>query len=133
VAPRRLRSPPRRSRRAIALIALHALFFSGGAVQSRHGPFVDFTPMNGTCTPILCVHSAAKGQGSAMTRRQAASLDGSSSLETDMTRNFRALALGGALLAATALTAPAAMAQTAPMDHGGMHMMQPAPSLNLSA
>lgn len=54
-----------------------------------------------------------------------------------MTRKFRALTLsgafGGALLAATALTAPAALAQTAPMDHGAMHMMQPAPSLSLSA
>ncbi len=56
-----------------------------------------------------------------------------------MTRTFRALAprllvASGALVAATALTAlsaPVAMAQ-APME-GGMHMMQAAPSLNLSA
>ena len=48
----------------------------------------------------------------------------------------RALMMGGALMAATALTAPAAIAQTAPVpppSMGAMHMMQPAPSLNLSA
>lgn len=56
-----------------------------------------------------------------------------------MTRSFRdlaprLLAVGGALLAATALmamSAPMALAQT-PME-GGMPMMHPAPSLNLSA
>ncbi|NBB51841.1 DUF541 domain-containing protein [Rhizobium sp. CRIBSB] len=40
------------------------------------------------------------------------------------------LGLGAALMAATALAAPAAMAQDMP---GAMHMMQPAASLNLSA
>ena len=40
------------------------------------------------------------------------------------------LGLGAALMAATALAAPAAMAQEAPM---AMHMMQAPPSLNLSA
>ncbi|WP_339915355.1 SIMPL domain-containing protein [uncultured Brevundimonas sp.] len=48
-----------------------------------------------------------------------------------MTRRFRALSLGAALMTATALSAPAALAQTAPM--AGMHMMQAPPSLNLSA
>lgn len=47
----------------------------------------------------------------------------------------RALMMGGALMAAAVLSAPAALAQTAPAPTpmGAMHMMQPAPSLNLSA
>jgi uncharacterized protein YggE len=48
-----------------------------------------------------------------------------------MIRSFRALSLGAVLMAAGALTAPAALAQEAPM--AGMHMMQAPPSLNLSA
>jgi uncharacterized protein YggE len=48
-----------------------------------------------------------------------------------MIRSFRALSLGAVLMAASALTAPAALAQEAPM--AGMHMMQAPPSLNLSA
>ena len=48
-----------------------------------------------------------------------------------MIRSFRSLSLGAALLVASALTAPAALAQEAPM--AGMHMMQAPPSLNLSA
>lgn len=45
-----------------------------------------------------------------------------------MTRTLRALSLGGVLLAASALTAPAVLAQQS--EH---HMMQAAPSLNLAA
>ena len=52
-----------------------------------------------------------------------------------MTRNTRALMLGGALMAAVALGAPAAMAQSQP--EGGapmmMHAMAERPALNLSA
>ena len=57
-----------------------------------------------------------------------------------MTHKFRALALGGALLAATALTAPAAFAQTVGAPSIGnapvqstIQMIQTQPSLNLSA
>lgn len=52
-----------------------------------------------------------------------------------MTHKFRALALGGALMAATALTAPAAFAQSAgnaPVQ-STIQMIQTQPSLNLSA
>jgi uncharacterized protein len=52
-----------------------------------------------------------------------------------MTRNTRALMLGGALMAAVAMSAPAAMAQSQPS--GGapmmMHAMAAPPALNLSA
>jgi hypothetical protein len=63
--------------------------------------------------------------------------DGSSLFTGDyaMTRNTRALMLGGALMAAVAMSAPAAMAQSqsdgaAPMM---MHAMAAPPALNLSA
>ena len=48
---------------------------------------------------------------------------------------LKTLALGGAVAAAAfmAAAAPRAMAQTAQPSMGAMHMMQPAPSLNLSA
>ena len=48
-----------------------------------------------------------------------------------MTRSFRSLSLGAVLLAASALTAPAVLAQETSM--AGMHRMQAPPSLNLSA
>ena len=52
-----------------------------------------------------------------------------------MTRTMKALSFGGALMAVTALSAPAVLAQAAPAPTptGALHMMQPAPSLNLSA
>ena len=48
---------------------------------------------------------------------------------------LKTLALGGAVAAAAFMAAatPRAMAQTAEPSMGAMHMMQPAPSLNLSA
>ena len=51
------------------------------------------------------------------------------------TLSLKTVALGGAVAAAAFLTAatPRAMAQTAEPSMGAMHMMQPAPSLNLSA
>ena len=52
-----------------------------------------------------------------------------------MTRNSRALMLGGALIAAVALGAPAAMAQSQPDGSAPMmiHAMAERPALNLSA
>lgn len=52
-----------------------------------------------------------------------------------MTRSFRALAIGSALMAATALTAPAAFAQSTGSQpvQSTIQMIQTQPSLNLSA
>jgi uncharacterized protein YggE len=63
--------------------------------------------------------------------------DGSSSFTGDypMTRNTRALMLGGALMAAVAMSAPAAMAQSQPEGGAPMviHAVADRPALNLSA
>ncbi len=52
-----------------------------------------------------------------------------------MTRNTRALMLGGALMAAVAMSAPAAMAQSQPAGGAPMmiHAVADRPALNLSA